>query len=422
MIPPPEAERGAGIEVYVTDTPPCYAKMRSFDEDFRVEEVLKADKVAPGPFPGSFPLYRVEKRSIDTFHLERTLSSILRSRVSHAGIKDKRARAIQFFSPTSTRSARPQVVETPEFRCELVGYLRRPLSGSMIAGNRFRIVLRGCCPTIGSCVSESMKACREKRMPNFYGLQRFGVREARTHRVGRAIVQGDFKKAVEVLLWEPRDSDDDTTGRAREMIAEGRYEEGRGLLPTQQDIERVVSGRLAKSPGDHVNAIRAVPIALRRMYVQAYQSYIFNRAMSLALRNGLDIARTEEGDNWGEVSTDGLRLKKVHGVKETHEDGAVPLVQLVGYAYRDYGSRFDRCTEEVLTAEGVGARNFYVKEMQEVSVEGGFRRAYMTVNEESYEASADMATLGFTLARGEYATVLLREVIKPGDPATSGFG
>ena len=273
MIPPPEVERAVGIEVYVTGSPPCDAKMRSIDEDFRVEEVLRAVKVAREPFPGCFPLYRVEKRSIDTFHLERTLSSILRSRLSHAGIKDKRAWAIQFFSPTSTKSARPQVVEVPEFRCELVGYLPRPLSGSMVAGNRFRIVLRDCCPSMEGSVSYSMEACRERRMPNFYGLQRFGVRDPRTHRVGRALVQGDFKAAVEVLLCEPRGTDDEATKRAREMMAEGRYEEGRGLLPSQQDIERIVAGRLARSPGDHVNAIRAVPIALRRMYAQAYQSY-----------------------------------------------------------------------------------------------------------------------------------------------------
>jgi tRNA pseudouridine13 synthase len=148
MSTPPEADTGAGMECYVTGSPPCPAKMRSTDEDFRVEEVLKESGISPEPYPGSFPLYRVEKRSIDTFHLERSLSAILKSRVIYAGIKDKRAWAIQFFSPTSTKAARPQTIERQEFKCDLVGYLKRPLSRSMIAGNRFRIVLRDCCPDV----------------------------------------------------------------------------------------------------------------------------------------------------------------------------------------------------------------------------------------------------------------------------------
>ena len=104
-------------------------------------------------------------------------------------------------------------------------------------------------------------------------------------------------------------------------------------------------------------------------------------------------------------------------------DGAVPLVQLMGYGYRNYGSRFDGCIEDVLQSEGVSARDFYVKEMQEVSLEGGFRRPHMTVTDPSYEVATDgsSATVEFTLARGEYATVLLREVIKPADPALAGF-
>jgi tRNA pseudouridine13 synthase len=205
------------------------------------------------------------------------------------------------------------------------------------------------------------------------------------------------------------------------MMAEGRFRDGATLLPPSQDVERIVARRLDRSPTDYVEAMRGLSISLRRLYAQAYQSFIFNRTLSVALHRELDISRPEKGDNWGEVSDDRLRLKKVHGVREDMPDGAVPLVQLVGYAYRNYGSRFDLCVEEVLRSEGVSARDFYVKEMQEVSVEGGFRRPHMTVTDSSYSVTPESATMEFTLARGEYATVLLREILKPADPALAGF-
>jgi tRNA pseudouridine13 synthase len=97
------------------------------------------------------------------------------------------------------------------------------------------------------------------------------------------------------------------------------------------------------------------------------------------------------------------------------------MVQLLGYAFRNYGSRFDALIEEIVEGEGISPGQFYVKEMQEVSSEGGFRRPHLFVKDAAWAASEGTATLSFTLSRGQYATVLLREVIKPRDPAASGL-
>jgi len=187
-------------------------------------------------------------------------------------------------------------------------------------------------------------------------------------------------------------------------------------------VEAKVARRLSRAPGDWVGAIRAVPIKLRRLLVNAYQSYVFNLTLSRALEEGEDISKYEAGDNWGEVSEDGLRLLKVHGVRESPSASPVPLVQTAGYAFRDYGSRFDRMAIEVMKEEEVNARMFYVDEMQEVSAEGGFRRPHMTVLDHSFQVRGDSTELKFTLAKGEYATVLLREVMKPEHPIDSGLG
>ncbi len=421
MILPPDSDRAVGMEVYASDAPACGARLRTSPEDFRVEEALQELPISKDPLPGYVPLYRVEKRSIDTLHVERALASALKSRVAHAGMKDKRASAVQFMTPTSSRSERPPRVEDRNFTAVLVGYLPRPISRSMAVGNKFRIVLRNCCPEIGVRIALILQMAASLRLPNFFGLQRFGARDPLTHLVGRSLVRGEYEEALGLMLYQPRSLDDEMTREARRLMSEGRYDEGFRMLPQHQDIERMVAHHMARKPHDVIGGLRAAPITVRRLYTRAFQSYLLNRTLSLALRKGIDISTAESGDNWGQVSPEGLNLTKVHGVKEPMTEGAVPLVQLAGYACRDYGSRFDACLLEVMADEGVAPRDFFVRDMQEVSVEGGFRRPHLSVLGARSDVSGENAELDFTLPRGGYATVLLREIIKPSDPVASGF-
>jgi tRNA pseudouridine13 synthase len=409
------------METYASTGEPCRASVKSSEEDFRVEEFILKLETTSEDLPGYYPLYRVEKRSIDTLHMERSLGEALKSRLSYGGMKDKRAVAVQYVTPTSTKCLRPARVVREKFTAQLVGFVPRPLSRGMVRGNRFMIVLRGCCPDMAARIEEVFALARSRRLPNFFGFQRFGSRQVGTHLVGRALVRQEFKEAISLMLLRPRATDDEATHAARVAMAEGRYAEGAKALPVHQDIERMVARRLSSEPEDWIGALRVVPIKLRRLYVQAYQSFVFNRTLSLALRKGLDISRYEPGDNWSEASEDGLVTSPVHGVREQAPPSAVPMVQLAGFAYRNYGSRFDSCLEEVMTQERVSAKEFYVKQMQEVSAEGGFRRSHLAVVDDSHNCAGDRADLSFTLAKGQYATVLLREVMKPADPVMSGL-
>ena len=55
--------------------------------------------------------------------------------------------------------------------------------------------------------------------------------------------------------------------------------------------------------------------------------------------------------------------------------------------------------------------------MQEVSNEGGFRQAVISCSDYSSKDNI----VEFTLSRGSFATILLREIMKPGDPLDAGF-
>ena len=51
------------------------------------------------------------------------------------------------------------------------------------------------------------------------------------------------------------------------------------------DIERIVLKEMIEN-GDELRSIRAIPISLRRFYIQAYQSFIFNQSLSFAFSDG----------------------------------------------------------------------------------------------------------------------------------------
>jgi tRNA pseudouridine13 synthase len=226
---------------------------------------------------------------------------------------------------------------------------------------------------------------------------------------------------VSLLVGETRRGELDEVAEARRLFRDGNLWEARRAFARHRYPEGGVVGHLLEREGDNLGALRTLPIALRRLFVNAFQAYVFNRVVSGAVRRGLGLASAQPGDNWAVLAADQLRLGKVHGVREPPQEGAIPLVQIVGYAFRDYGSRFDGFIREELGAEGIEPRQFYIKEAEEMSSEGGFRHAPLLARDLGCSLTPDGMVLEFSLSKGEYATTLLREVIKPEDPLEAGF-
>ena len=173
------------------------------------------------------------------------------------------------------------------------------------------------------------------------------------------------------------------------------------------DIERIVIQEMIEHD-DEQKAIRAIPLSLRRFYIQAYQSYIFNQTLSSAFSDGENLFESQESD----VCFDhhGMLGKFVKGMDQKL---AIPFV---GYSYYKK-TRFDFQISEILKLEEISPKDFFIKEMQEISSEGGFRQA--AVNCTDYDVNKNIVE--FTLSRGSFATILLREIMKPKDPISAGF-
>ena len=420
-VQPPPVDLECGLLTYSTGGPRHEGRLRANFGDFQVQELIALKDILPARAPGLVPIYKVTKAGVDTPHVARELAAMIKSEVNFAGLKDKNATVVQYMSARSSRASAPAELRGSRFEAQLVGF-SRPVTRGMLSGNKFRILLETP-EDITTEIHACFVACGERRVANFFGYQRFGLKGVVNRRAGKAIVEKDFARAVALILSEPREGEDEDVKEARRLCVEGRYGEALPLFSARQDLERRVASSLAQKSGDHLGALRRVPIPIRRLLVNSYQAYLFNLALSRAVSEGIDIANAVSGDTWARLKEGGLTVGRVHGVREAvpQEGIAIPLVQVVGYAYRNYGSRFDGVLAKVIQEEGVSPGSFYVKEAEEMSSEGGFRSAPMLAADLSFKADERGYVLEFSLGKGEYATVLLRELLKPEQPSLAGF-
>ncbi|MFL6371575.1 MAG: tRNA pseudouridine(13) synthase TruD, partial [Nitrososphaera sp.] len=252
----------------------------------------------------------------------------------------------------------------------------------------------------------------------FYGLQRFGSERLVTHLIGREIVKRNFTMAIELLLCHTTEYDTQMSREIRNKCADpSNYQQVLKTLPKVMDIERQVLWALVAGK-NAITALRAVPITIRRLFVQAYQGYIFNRCLSRAIRRDEDLSKPQTGDLCFEMEGP-MTFGRIIKHNPDSNTKLIPAVRMVGYTFQPGKGRFENITSAILQEEEVTAKDFYIHEMQELSHQGGFRQAQLWCTDFWYKR--DPLILSFKLPKGSYATTLLREIVRPHDPIRSGF-
>lgn len=430
LPPVPEIDLMAGIECYC-----CAAfagiggSIKQHSASFRVSELVDEQLLGVSrEFGGAhrYPLYLLEKEGIDSNHALFEIEREHRTRLRVMGIKDAKAITSQYAGAERTwhngTQLPPTELRTRHTKLTLQGFTKRPLGRELLAGNEFSIAIQD---PLRDDISSFEGQVR--KIANFYGLQRFGSERLVTHLVGRAIIKRDFAKAAELLLTYTTKYDTDYSREVRRRCLDpSNYRQALKEMPRGMDIERQLLSALVEGKGP-IAALRAIPIQIRRLYVQAYQAYIFNRCVSRAIAQGEDITLPKRGDLCFEMEgpfTFG-KVKKYDDASSSTSGAppsSVPAVRMAGYAFQPGKGRFEEITKELLVLEeGVTAKDFYVKEMQELSQQGGFRQAPLWCQDFAWEKNPSFLTVSFRLPKGSYATTLLREMCKPEDPIKAGF-
>jgi tRNA pseudouridine13 synthase len=422
MISASEIDRSLGMDYYITDAPGCGGKIKSFAEDFIVSEVF-ADRRYEG---GRYLIIEVEKTNWDAHRLIREMARILRisqKRFSWAGTKDKKAVTSQRISIMNLEEEQLSRISLPDLKIRVLGRSNRGVGLGDLLGNRFSITVRDLnCrepQTQFAAITEQVE--KQGGVPNYFGVQRFGEVRPVTHKVGEALVRGLYEEAAFIYLAQPFPGELPQTIKAREALWLSRdIFAALKQFPEYLGFELAMLNYLAEHPGDYAHCFMVLSPNLRRLFVHAYQSYLFNKILSRRLAAGMPLNRALVKDVVC-FSRDGLpdmdRLQKVtaenlSAVNRLAERGRSFLtLPLIGFETELAGGGEGEIEQAVLAEESVTQEDFRVPECPELGSKGTRRAALCQVRPE-IAFSGNSANLQFLLPKGSYATVVLREYIK----------
>jgi len=277
----PDLDSQIGILVYSTKFSGIGGKIRIEPEDFQVSELISEKSKKSISDQHGYAVYKLKKKKIDTNH---ALSGIFRQkgiRLKSLGLKDASAVTEQFVY--SGNKGKPiENFSTDKYSLEHLGFVKKPLSKKDMIGNHFKL-------KISDCQNKLESFTDHDKILNFYGYQRFGSKRPVTHLIGKSILQQDFEKTVDLILSFTSSYDSKENTEIRQKLSDkANYQQYFDQVPVQMDIERIVLKEMIEH-GEPIRAIRAIPVSLRRFYIQAYQSFIFNQSLSAAFLDGEDL-------------------------------------------------------------------------------------------------------------------------------------
>ncbi len=388
--------------------------IRRQPDDFRVEECLTsvssgAIAELPGPKRG-IAVFRVTKVSLTTPEAAARLAKAIGVRtgdVSYAGLKDKHAATKQHLTAAGVRDPMRLVRRigdrsTDGFEAELIGWATSPAVAGWIESNHFEIVIRAMDDADVESVRNAIARLKDPRddrallIVNLFGEQRFGSARHGKGFAARSLIAGNFEGAMKLLIATPARKDSGVRRTLTRVASEkwGRWSEilaDAPKCPERRAIEVLASG------ADFRAAFASLPELTQKMCVEAYQSWLWN----------LIADRFIEGH-------------AMHGPNDSNAllDLSIPTL---GPGVVIEGP-WATAAQETLASEGLTPESMTIPGLRRpafgVVTRPLYVRASGTVLSEPFEDEFAAARsskrrairLSFSLPRGSYATVLLREL------------
>ena len=326
-------------------------KIKQIPEDFIVKEISNINLENNG----QYSYFLLKKTNYSTVRAIEVLAEKLKiplKNIGFAGNKDKNAVTEQKIS-IFRGSRNFENINLRNIELKHIGNGKIPISLGDLEGNEFTITIRN----LDGNEIEKIKNLKTKKIcvPNFFGSQRFSKNN---DLVGKSIIKKDFRKAVELIL------------------------ENEGI------VEENIKKYLEDNKNDHVGALRLVPLKTRKLFVHAYQSYLFN-----------SIASEYLDDN---------KEKRIKNIQ----------VPIIGFNF-DVGTirsnSLKSIIKKILGEEKLSPRDFIISQMPELTSEGTFRDLFfelknlkiLEITEDEFNNGKKKAIINFTLPKSCYATTLI---------------
>ncbi len=401
----------AGLPYFLEDFPGVGGVIKVRPEDFYVQEIPLYDPSGDG----DHVMVEYQKVGISTFdandYIARALN-INRRDIGYAGLKDAKAVTRQFVSiPFVTPEAVMQI-KSDRITILRADKHRSKLRMGHLSGNRFAIRIREVDPMKVVTLRPALDILIKRGIPNFFGEQRFGRRN-NNDLLGAAFVRGDDKEVLRLLLGDPRPEQDRPEElHARTLFAGGNYEDSIKAWPFWANNEKRALSRFARTR-DAYESVMAVDMQIRRMWVTALQSRIFNEIVTqrikgidqlisgdLALKHDSGACYHVDNPSFEQPRADAFEVSPTGpmiGRRLSLPRGKVRDMELALFRKYDVSSDDFRSNQR---DRSHGDRRPLRARISDVNLESGV------------DEHGAFITVAFTLPPGAYATVLMREIMK----------
>jgi tRNA pseudouridine13 synthase len=405
-----------GMKYYASDTEGIGGKLRSVPGDFLVEEIPLPEKSAA---VGPYLICTLTKTNWELQHAIKEIAKrlgISHRRIGWAGTKDRNAVTQQRISIYNVTADQVSEIRLKDIVLEPVGQVNKALSLGDLLGNRFDITIRDTDPAdLDSRVQLTTKTVHEG-IPNYFGLQRFGATRPVTHLVGTLILQNDFEQAVMTYIGREFDGEPGDVRAVRTAFFTTRdIRAALHDLPPQMSYERAMLHYLYDHPDDYSGALSVLPPKLLSMFVSAFQSYLFNCALSQRFDDGHTLTEPLVGDRllFSNGRSDIVTGTSLNAASMHIKRGRCSIALFMpGQGQTEVKGEGDIAIEALLRKFDITAKDFKrASAFVHTKFDGALRPIALKADIESSTDGTNVK-LQFTLPPGHYATTVCREYMK----------
>ena len=356
-------------------------------EDFIVEELPLYEPARAG----THTYFAIRKRNLSTLEAINRIARELKVPArdfGYAGLKDRNAVTIQILSIEGITPEQILRSEQPDIEVLWAERHTHKLRVGHLRGNRFVLTLRDMSHDILPLLKVSMTRLATEGVPNRFGTQRFGNKND-SHLIGRALLRAEWETVLQFMLTEDRLQTDNVVRRMQQDLA-------------RKPIEKVIT---------------SIPYRLRKLYLSAYQAFLFNRILEKRM------------PHLGELLAGDIAVKHSNGAPFLVGDPVLeqpradafeisPSGPIFGYKMRIPTGDVQDMETALLADEGVHLEQF--RKVVGIRLPGTRRPLRMPIQRQEVSAvdSRSGVRLDFTLPAGGYATVVMEELLANVQSAT----
>lgn len=365
-----------------------------------------------------------------------------------AGIKDMQAITYQYCTlrDINIDRARKANDRLERYNIELGSFrtINKSLNIGDLKGNNFEIVVRDikCVEkkVIGGkeydrfvdcneqCISDRVASLKKNGFVNFFGEQRVGEagqRECigvRSYEIGRMMLKNDFTGAIDLLMKGRNRTKDGQFAESEEVrnvrnvyfTSNKDVDKTLSVLPSCMTNSRekiVLKGLKRYGLERPLEAIKCLNYSVRTFWINAYQSYVWNKAATERIQRFGCCPII--GDLYKDCDTN--KIKVVDDISTVSISDIV--LPLVGYNIIYPSNELGTFMQALLEKDGI---EFKKDAVPEATAKGSYRHIVVNCDDLTWrriETDGDSsdcvssARFHFSLPKGSYATVCLRELM-----------